>query len=123
MHMARKSVSSRWEGSRTVEPNRFIDLSLIDGPEDVVGKEMIKVADVRRFEDLTEISRQVYDGCIIFVDFSFVISNKDAVSTILAELKSVATDCGGDMVVVGKDMAIVSPAGIRIQRERIQESF
>jgi SepF-like predicted cell division protein (DUF552 family) len=41
----------------------------------------------------------------------------------MAELRSVAGDCNGDMVVVGKDLAVVSPNGMRIGRQRIQGSF
>ena len=119
----KRKLPSRKEDSRTVEPNRFIDLGFMDMADETEADVRIKVADVRRFEDLAEISRQVYDGNIILVDFSFVTNNKGAVDTIMAELRNVAGDCNGDMAVVGKDMAVVSPNGMRISRQRIQESF
>jgi len=121
--VVKRKMPSRREDNKVVEPNRFIDLGFMDMVDDSEADVRIKVADVRRFEDLAEVSRQVYDGNILLVDFSFVMHNKDAVDTIMAELRSVAGDCNGDMVVVGKDLAVVSPNGMRIGRQRIQGSF
>lgn len=118
-----KRRPSRKEDSLVVEPMCFIDLGSMDIEADGEADVRIKVADIRRFEDLAAISSQVYDGNIMLVDFASVVHNKEAVDVIMAELRNVAADCNGDVVVVGKEMVVVSPNGMRISRQRIQGSF
>lgn len=121
--MVKKKRSSRKVDSLMVEPMCFIDLGSMDMEVDGEADVRIKVADVRRFEDLSAISSQVYNGNIMLVDFASVVHNKEAVDTIMAELRNVAGDCNGDVVIVGKEMVVVSPSGMRISRQRIQGSF
>ena len=121
--MVKKRRPSRKEDSLLVEPMSFIDLGSMEMEAEGTKDIRIKVADVRRFEDLAAISSQVYDGNIMLVDFASVVHNKEAVDVILAELRNVAGDCNGDVAIVGKEMVVVSPNRMRISRERIQGSF
>jgi len=121
--LVKKRRPSRKEDSLVVEPMCFIDLGSMDIEADEGADVRIKVADIRRFEDLAAISSQVYDGNVMLVDFASVVHNKEAVDVIMAELRNVAADCNGDVVVVGKEMVVVSPNGMRISRQRIQGSF
>ncbi len=39
------------------------------------------------------------------------------------ELKSAVRDCGGDVAVVGKNVLMATPAGIKIDRAKIKGAF
>ncbi len=104
-----------------VEPNRFIDLDNLgheNREENAVTK--VKVAEMSGRGDVEIVSDQVYKGNIVVVDYSPICDDKDEVSAVSSRLGAVARDCNGDIVSVGKTMIIITPNGIRIDRNRLK---
>jgi len=65
----------------------------------------------------------VYNGNILLIDYTSLASDDLALKRITAELKSATRDCGGDVAVVGKNILMATPAGIKIDRAKIKGAF
>jgi len=65
----------------------------------------------------------VYNGNILLIDYTSLASDDLALKRITAELKSAVRDCGGDVAVVGKNVLMATPAGIKIDRAKIKGAF
>lgn len=85
-------------------------------------KAMIKVAEIYRYEDLGDLTTHIYNGNVLLIDYSAVSSDEFALKRITAELRSVARDLGGDVAGVGKNMIIATPAGVKVDRNKIRGS-
>src|SRR3990172_7846791 len=84
---------------------------------------LVKVAEIYRYEDVNDLATHVYNGNILVLDYTSVSSDELALKRITAELKSAVRDCGGDVAVVGKNMLMATPAGIKIDRAKIKGNF
>ncbi len=104
-----------------VEPNRFIDLDdlgHVKTEENATVK--VKVAEMGGRGDVELVSAQVYKGNIVIVDYSPICDDKAEVSAVSSRLGAVARDCNGDIVSVGKSMIVITPNGIRVDRNRLR---
>ena len=90
------------------------------GPLGEPVKSMVRVAEVYRYEDITDLTTHVYNGNILLIDYSAIASDDLALKRITAELKNVARDTGGDVAGVGKNLIIATPAGIKVDRNKIR---
>ena len=98
-----------------VEPKGFIDLSEFPliVPEETDAR--VKIIEIRTFEDLSTASDLAYKGNILFIRCALPEENrKGAMDTITAELKRIAKDCGGDMVVIGDSFVLMTTNGVKI---------
>jgi len=116
------------EGSSAAEADTYIDLGELsfEGEGGALGEpveHLVKVAEIYRYEDAADLATHVYNGNIVLVDYTSLSSDELALKRITAELKSAVRDCGGDVAVVGKNMLLVTPAGIKIDRAKIKGSF
>ncbi len=104
-----------------VEPNRFIDLDDLGHvkPEENATVK-VKVAEMGGRGDVELVSAQVYKGNIVIVDYSPICDDKAEVSAVSSRLGAVARDCNGDIVSVGKSMIVITPNGIRVDRNRLR---
>ncbi|TLZ74661.1 MAG: DUF552 domain-containing protein, partial [Methanobacteriota archaeon] len=84
---------------------------------------LVKVAEVYRYEDIADLTTHVYNGNILMIDYTSLASDDLALKRITAELKSAVRDCGGDVAVVGKNILMATPAGIKIDRAKIKGAF
>jgi len=98
-----------------VEPKGFIDLTEypLIVPEETDAR--VKIIEIRTFEDLSTASDLAYKGNILFIRCALPEENKKgAMDTITAELKRIAKDCGGDMVIIGDSFVLMTTNGVRI---------
>jgi len=111
----------------TSEPDKFIDLTEWVKPgmekSDESVKMTVKVAEIYRYEDLGNLTAPVYNGNMLLLDFSPVAGDDFMLRRITTELKQMTLDIGGDIAGVGKNMFIVTPSGVKIDREKIRGTY
>ncbi len=106
-----------------VEPNRFIDLDDLGHEKTEENAAIkVKVAEMNDRGDVDIVSAQVYKGNIVVVDYTSISDDKAEVSAVSSRLGAVARDCNGDIVSVGKSMIVITPNGIRIDRNRLKRN-
>ncbi|MFO8110509.1 MAG: cell division protein SepF [Thermoplasmata archaeon] len=112
---------------RSIKGERFgseeyIDLGELMESVDFTEKAdtLIKVAEVHRYEDIRNVTDELYNGNILLVDTESIAGNQDALKRVHNELKAVANDVSGDVAAVGQNYLAVTPAGIGIDRKKIK---
>ena len=80
----------------------------------------VKVADLTRLEDLRGFIDYVYKGNMLILDFSHVAEDEVTLRRVTNELKSVVTDIGGDLAGFGKNILLVTPTGVKIDRQKLK---
>lgn len=100
---------------------KFIDLNDYKFQEDKEEtRAVIRVAEVRRLEDLRIISQHIYDGDLLIIDCSQVASEDYTMKRVTEEVKRLVRDVNGDVAGISKSYLLVSPPGIAIDRNRIR---
>ena len=83
----------------------------------------IKVAEIYRFEDLKHLTKLLYDGHVLLIDYSAISNDEMALKRISSELQSVAADVSGDVAGVGKNLIVVTSRGLVVDRNKIRGSY
>ena len=125
--MSKSGILRRHHGSDTLEEGTFLDLGTMSF-EDEAGalagaRGTVRMAEILRFEDLHQISKLAYQGDIVLLDYTSIANDQIAVRRMSLELKNVAKDTGGDVAGIAKNLLALTPAGIRIDRQKIRPSF
>jgi SepF-like predicted cell division protein (DUF552 family) len=106
------------------ETDKYIDLGEMYFEGDDLGgipaKMKIKVAELHRYEDLGDLTNQVYGGNILILDFTPIANDTLTMRRITNELRAVSRDIGGDLAGVAKNMLIVTPEGVKVDRTKIK---
>jgi filamentous hemagglutinin family protein len=125
MPLLKRPFGRNKEEVQTVETDQYIDLGALafDEVSPLAGKGMIKLAEIYRYEDLNPVVQPAYNGNIIIIDYSAMANDQLAMKRITNELKSVARDTNGDVAAIGKNLIIVAPNGIKIDRHKIKGGF
>ncbi len=103
---------------------KFIDLNTINLPDytDQV-KTSFKVAEIYRYEDIINLTDYVYGGNIILFDCKSIANEDMLMKRITEEIKSMGRDINGDVAAITKDLIILTPKGISIDRNKIRGSY
>jgi hypothetical protein len=110
-----------YRARRGREPRKYIDLNEYDtGMDAQASGPMIKVAEVYRYEDVRKLSDIVYNGDILFIDYSSIANDDLTLRRIISELKSIAKDVNGDVAGIGKNFLAITPSGMKISRKKIR---
>ncbi|MCK4613280.1 MAG: cell division protein SepF [Thermoplasmata archaeon] len=80
----------------------------------------IKVADMNDVTDMQVLSKYVYDGNILILNITNIVRDEERFKDLTAELTKLVKDVDGDLAGVGPQMLVVTPSGIKIDRERIK---
>jgi hypothetical protein len=109
------------------EPEKYIDLGeMYSEGVDIAGfpaKMNVKVAELHRYEDLGDLTSQVYDGNILLLDFTPIANDSLTLRRITNELRSVTNDVGGDLAGVSRNLLIITPEGVKIDRDKIKGPY
>lgn len=79
----------------------------------------VRIAEVHEQQDALDIKDAVYDGNLVVADITRLRTSDPTVEHITEELRQVADEVGGDIVKNGDDQIIVTPTGVRINREKL----
>ena len=104
----------------SVEEYEEIDLGEYESEMIGEAETFVKVVEVTGINEIPEIRRQVYEGNIAIADIAFIKHDKITMDRILKELRQLADDVGGDIVGLGEDYVIITPTGIKIDRNKIK---
>ncbi len=91
-----------------------------DGFENETPNAYIKIAELSGLENMPELKKQVYDGNILMIDVSPSKKDKLVFDRAIKDLKQVVNDVHGDIAMIKEDQVIVTPRGIRIDRQKIK---
>ena len=103
-----------------VEEYEELDLSEYEAEIENEGTTYIKVAEVTGINEIPEIRRQIYEGNIVIADVAYVKHDKLNFERILKDLRLLAEDVNGDIVGLGEDYIIITPTGIKVDRNKIK---
>ena len=121
-----KKPFTRRRSEAVVDADKYIDLGdLVFDDEAALDGEttMVKVAEVFRYEDVSGLTNEVYDGNILIVDYSAMAGDQSGMRRLVEELQMVTRDSGGDVAGIGKNLLMVTPLGIRISRQKVKGGF
>jgi len=127
MAFIKKPFKRTAEGS-SADVDQYIDLGELvfedeGAPLGAPAQAFVKVAEIYRYEDVTDLTSHIYNGNILVVDYTAIGNDELALKRITAELKAAARDSGGDVAAIGKNFLIATPAGIRIDRNKIKGKY
>jgi hypothetical protein len=110
------------QSPKPVESETYIDLGAIEFEDEPAAgaKTMVKVAELHRHEDLADLLNLVYNGHVVVIDFTAVANDELAMRRVSNEIKNVNRDTGGDAAGISKNMLIVTPGGIAVDRKIIR---
>ena len=107
---------------------RYIDLATYKGSESRTGPSRrggieVKVAEIEGYESLRALSNFVYEGNILILDFTAIANDDLALRRIITELKRLVEDVGGDLAGISKNLLLVTPKNVAIDRHKIRRGF
>ena len=105
---------------RSVKEYEELDLSQYEVELPEGAERYIKVAEVTSITDASEIRRQIYEGNIIIADITLIKHDRLTIERLIKDLKQLASDINGDIVALGENYVIVTPTGIKIDRNKIR---
>jgi SepF-like predicted cell division protein (DUF552 family) len=109
------------------EPEKYIDLGEMSFEGVEIGafpaKMNIKVAELHRYEDLGDLTSYVYKGDILLLDFTPIANDDLTLRRITNELRAVSRDIGGDLAGISKNLLIVTPEGVKVDRTKIKGPY
>ena len=100
----------------------YIDLSDYDSPTEKAAKSFVKIAEIEKYDNLREVTNYVYDGDIIIIDISAVADDEEELKRITQDLKQLTYDINGDVAGLGKELILVTPRDIKIDRTKYKPS-
>ena len=86
-------------------------------------KTVVKVGEMFRYEDMSPLTNEVYNGNIVVVDYTSIANDDLTMKRVTAELKNVARDVDGDVAGVGKNLLMLTPRGVKIDRNKLRGGF
>ena len=124
--MFRKSILKK-HADDTLEDGTFLDLGAMHFEDEEAslagGRSTIRMADIFRFEDLQTLTKYAYGGDILILDYTSIANDPVTVKRMSAELKNITKDTGGDVAGIAKNLIALTPAGVRIDRNKLRPSF
>jgi hypothetical protein len=123
--LKRNSILRRHHGAETLEEGSFLDLGAMQfEDESLTGtRSTIRMAEILRFDDVHAVSKLAYQGDVVLVDYTSIANDPNAVRRMSIDLKNVAKDTGGDVAGIAKNILCLTPAGIRIDRQKIRPTL
>jgi uncharacterized protein len=125
--MKKGGLLRRHHGTETLEEGSFLDLGSMEF-EDEAGALAgnhgnVRLAEIIRFEDLHEVSKFAYQGDVVLLDVTSISNDQVAMKRMSIDLKNIARDTGGDVAGIAKNLVCITPAGIRIDRQKYRPAF
>jgi SepF-like predicted cell division protein (DUF552 family) len=127
MAFIKRPLKKLVEGGTAAETDAYIDLGELTfddaSPLGQTAERWVRVAEVYRYEDLGDLTTHVYNGDMLLIDYTSLANDELALKRMTADLKNVARDTGGDVAAVGKNYLLATPAGTKIDRNKIKGSL
>ncbi len=105
-----------------VDDYEELDLSQYETEIGEKASMMIKVAEVAGLSEIPRIKKEIYDGNIIIADIGFLKHDRLTLDRILKDLKQLVDEINGDIVGLGEEYVVVTPSGVKVDRNKIRGS-
>ncbi|MBS3778400.1 MAG: cell division protein SepF [Candidatus Thermoplasmatota archaeon] len=83
----------------------------------------VRVGEIQRYEDLKQFTDYVYGGNVLLLDFSPIAEEEVLLKRVTNDLKSMVSEINGDIAGIGKNIMIVSPSDVKIDRRKLRGTF
>lgn len=103
--------------------NDFIDLGeYVQTTEaaETAASMYVKVADLTKLEDLRGFVDYVYKGNMLILDFGKIAEDEVMLRRVTGTLKQVVQDTGGDIAGFGKNLLLITPTAVKIDRQKLK---
>lgn len=117
-HLKKKGKSSDLGGEEYIDLTHLAEEGEGQGVFDA--DTLIKIAEVHRYEDVSDVTEEVYDGNILLVDVEAIAGSEESLERVQSELKAVASEVGGDIARIGNNFIALTPGNIGIDRKKIK---
>lgn len=127
--LKKKSFPTEESGPReSITGEQYIDLTDMtfedEGMSGLDGaRTVVKVGELFRYEDLSSLTSEVYNDNIVVVDYTSIANDDLTMKRVTAELKNVARDVDGDVAGVGKNLLMLTPRGVKIDRNKVKGGY
>lgn len=116
-----KLIGSGKKVKSEVEDYQELDLSEFEeGFGDEPTNAFVRIAELSGLDMMPELKKQVYEGNILMIDVSPARNDKLIFDRAVKDLKQVVNDVHGDIAMIKEDQVIVTPRGIRIDRQKLK---
>lgn len=108
-----------------VETESYIDLSDMTFEDEASpdAQMLVKVGEIYRYEDLGAITSHVYNGNIVLLDITSIANDDLTMKRVSSELRNIVRDVNGDVAGIAKNLLMITPSGVRIDRNKIRGGF
>lgn len=124
--MFRKGIMRKHSGD-ALEEGSFLDLGAMHFEDEAFAlsgaKSTVRVAEIFRFEDLHQLTKFVYNGDILLLDYTSIANDQVAMKRLSTELANISRDTRGDVAGIAKNILAIVPGGMRIDRNKIRPGF
>ncbi len=120
-----KFIDSIFGGGKKskIDVDEYQELDLSEYEEGFEGETpstYIKIAELAGLEIMPELKKQVYEGNVLMIDVSPAKKDKLVFDRAIKDLKQVVNDVHGDIAMIKEDQVIVTPGGMRIDRQKLK---
>ena len=120
----KKKPFKRLHEDTVVDADKYIDLGeLVFEEEQGEDKPSVKIAEVYRYEDVNDLTKLIYGGHTLLIDYSSIANDELSLKRMTNEFKAISRDINGDVVAIGHNMLIITPAGMKVDRQKLKGSF
>ena len=102
-----------------VDLEKYMESTSTDSP----AKMHVRVGEIQRYEDLKQFTDYVYGGNVLLLDFSPIAEEEVLLKRVTSDLKSMVSEINGDIAGIGKNLMIVSPSDVKVDRRKLRGSF
>jgi SepF-like predicted cell division protein (DUF552 family) len=81
------------------------------------------MAEVLRYEDVATYAKLAYQGDIVVLDYTSIANDQIAMRRMSLDLKNVSKDIGGDVAGIAKNLICITPAGVRVDRQKLRPTL
>lgn len=106
----------------TIDDYEELDLAQYEAEIGEKASVLIKVAEITGLGEIPRIKKEIYDGNIIVADVAFIKHDRLTLDRILKDLKQLAEEIKGDIVGLGEEYVVITPTGIKVDRNKIRGS-
>ena len=124
--MAKSGILRRHHGAETLDEESFLDLGKLPNDEADMAlgaKGNIRLAEVLRLDDIHTYSKLTYQGDIVILDYTSISNDANAVKRMSQDLRNITRDTGGDVAGIAKNLLCLTPAGVRIDRQKLRPTL
>jgi SepF-like predicted cell division protein (DUF552 family) len=116
-----KLIGSGKKAKSDIEEYEELDLSEFeDGFKNEPTNMFVRVAELSNLDIMPELKKQVYEGNALMIDVTPAKHDKLLFDRAIKDLKQVVTDVHGDIALIKEDQVIVTPRGVRIDRQKLK---